>query len=201
MKDFVGQNFRGMMLSLEKLYDLKLSPEELEKYVVAEEDRVIATLEKKAQPCLGANEQLERMYKEGKYGMAVVSSSALRRVKASILKAGQADFFPKDAVYSAATSLPKPTSKPDPAIYLFACEQLGKKPEECIAVEDSKSGATSGFRAGIHVLGYTGCYDTKEKRDEVADVLRQAGAKVIMEDWKDFPECVAEIEKNGHNKL
>lgn len=42
--------------------------------------------------------------------------------------------------------------KPSPDIYLYACEQLGKKPEECFAVEDSPNGATSAYRAGCKVI-------------------------------------------------
>lgn len=42
--------------------------------------------------------------------------------------------------------------KPSPDIYLYACEQLGLKPEECIAVEDSPNGVMSAYRAGCRVI-------------------------------------------------
>lgn len=42
--------------------------------------------------------------------------------------------------------------KPSPDIYLYACEQLGRKPEECIAVEDSPNGVLSAYRAGCKVV-------------------------------------------------
>ncbi len=42
--------------------------------------------------------------------------------------------------------------KPSPDIYLYACEQLGLKPEECIAVEDSPNGCLSAYRAGCKVV-------------------------------------------------
>ena len=42
--------------------------------------------------------------------------------------------------------------KPSPDIYLYACEQLGLKPEECIAVEDSPNGVLSAYRAGCKVV-------------------------------------------------
>ena len=137
--DFVGQNFRGMIMSLQKKYSFELPREELERYVKDEENAVIAKLEDKANPCEGAMGALKKLHDENKYGMAVVSSSALRRVRASIIKAAQNHFFPHDYVFSAATSLEKPTTKPDPAIYLHACKVIGVKPEECVAVEDSKS--------------------------------------------------------------
>lgn len=190
--EFVGQNFRGMITSLQKRYGFSMTDAELDDYVRREEDVVIAKLKEKLVPCPGVDAVLEKLAAENKYKLAVVSSSALRRVKASIEKVGQDKYFGED-VYSAATSLPKPTSKPDPAIYLWAMEKMGKKPEECIAVEDSKSGTLSGTRAGIKVIGYVGPYKA-ETREKMKKVLREAGAVVIMQDWKEFEGCLAKIE-------
>lgn len=196
MNEFVGQNFRGVVVSLQKKFGFPLSPETLEYYVGEEENRVIATLEKKAQPCVGVNEQLDKLYADKKYGLAVVSSSALRRVQASIKKVGQDQYFPADHVFSAATSLPVPTTKPDPAIYLHACKVIGKDPGECVAVEDSKSGTLSAVRAGIPVIGYVGSYAGEAKQKEMATLLTETGAQVLMYDWADFPSFLAEIENS-----
>ncbi|WEW56643.1 hypothetical protein PRK78_002091 [Emydomyces testavorans] len=192
--DFVGQNFRGMMVSLQAKFNFKLDDEELESYVKEEENRVIAKLVAKAKPCVGANEVLENLAKSGKYGLAVVSSSALRRVKASIEKVDQDKYFPKDHIFSAATSLEKPTTKPDPAIYLHALEVVKKEASECVAVEDSKSGALSAIRAGIPVIAYVGSYNGTTKQSEMAKLLLDLGCKVVMKDWTEFEKCLAEIE-------
>lgn len=193
IQEFVGQNFRGMLTSLQKLYSIEISPEDMEKYVLQEEDAVIAKLKASLRPCHGVDDQLEQLSTSGKYLMSVVSSSALRRVKASIEKVGQDKYFPGDVVFSAATSLPKPTSKPDPAVYLFALEKLGKKAEEAVAIEDSKSGTLSGTRAGIKVIGYVGPY-ADDKKEEMKKVLSDAGAVIIMEDWSEFPAALAKVE-------
>lgn len=42
--------------------------------------------------------------------------------------------------------------KPDPEIYLAACEKLGLKPQECVVLEDSSNGALAGKRAGSYVI-------------------------------------------------
>ena len=194
MADFVGQNFRGMMVSLQAKYKFEMPADELERYVKEEENKVIAKLEAKAQPCPGVNDELEKIFQAKKYGMAVVSSSALRRVIASIKKAGQDKYFDSRFVFSAASSLPKPTSKPDPAIYLYALDTVRRKPENSVAIEDSKSGALSAVRAGIPVIGYVGPYDGETKKMEMAKLLTDLGAKVIMRDWTEFPSCLAEIE-------
>lgn len=192
IKEFVGQNFRGMLTTLQKQNNFEISPEDLDKYVVQEEDVVIAKLKEALKPCEGVDAELEKLAKSGKYHLAVVSSSALRRVKASIEKVGQDKYFGND-IFSAATSLPKPTSKPDPAIYLHALKTLGKTAEESVAVEDSKSGTLSGTRAGIKVIGYVGPY-ADDKKAEMEKVLRDAGAVVVMKDWKEFPAALEQIE-------
>ncbi len=42
--------------------------------------------------------------------------------------------------------------KPSPDIYLYACEQMNRAPQACIAVEDSPNGVTSAYRAGCKVI-------------------------------------------------
>ena len=50
-------------------------------------------------------------------------------------------------------------SKPDPEIYIKACERLGLKPDECVVCEDNKNGIMSARRAGTHVLEISTVYD------------------------------------------
>lgn len=183
-----------MMISLQGKYGFDMTKEELESYVKEEENQVIAKLEAKAKPCVGATEELEKLYQSGKYGMAVVSSSALRRVRASIKKVDQDKYFPEDHVFSAATSLPTPTSKPDPAIYLHSLKVIGKTAKECVAVEDSKSGALSALRAGIPTIAYVGSYNGDARKAEMAKFLKDLGCQVVMKDWSEFSNCLEQIE-------
>ncbi len=49
-----------------------------------------------------------------------------------------------------------PARKPDPAPYLQAMGALGVVPGECVVIEDSLVGVTSGLAAGAAVLGVAG---------------------------------------------
>jgi len=204
LHEFVGQNFRGMMNGLQKIHNFTMSPEELNQYVDLEVDRVVAKLEAKATPCPGAPEELAKLKQEGKYPMAVVSTSAKPRVIASLVKTGMGNgkYWPDEHVFSAATSLDPPSSKPDPAIYLHACKVLGVKPEECVTVEDSKSGATAAMRAGIPCIGYVGVYrieDGEEKMKEMEKILtEQTKCAAIMYNWSEFQDCLKKIESGHH---
>lgn len=70
--------------------------------------------------------------------------------------------------------------KPSPDIYLYACEQMERKPEECIAVEDSPNGVMSAYRAGCKVVlvpDQTPCEDyLKDKLYACVDTLTEIKA-------------------------
>jgi beta-phosphoglucomutase-like phosphatase (HAD superfamily) len=197
LEDFVGHNFRGMLNGLQKKHNFEMSQEDMDDFVERELGEVTKKLSEKAVECPGVTKELEKLKEQG-YPMAVVSTSAKSRVVASIEKVGIAHFFPPEHVYSAATSLTPPSSKPDPKIYLHAAEQLGVKPSEAITVEDSKSGATAAMRAGIPCIAYVGIYgieDGKEKMDQMAKLLTEETKCVaVMYDWKEFQDCLKKVE-------
>ena len=197
LEDFVGHNFRGMLVGLQKKHNFTMAQDELEDFVAREVGAVTLKLSQKATVCEGVPEALEWLKQQG-YPMSVVSTSAKPRVVASIKKVGIDHYFPDEHVFSAATSLDPPSSKPDPAIYFHACQVLGVKPEECVTVEDSKSGATAAKRANIPLIGYVGVYQIEEgdeKMEQMAKVLtEECGAKVIMRHWNEFQDCLKKIE-------
>jgi beta-phosphoglucomutase-like phosphatase (HAD superfamily) len=197
LEDFVGHNFRGMLKGLQKKHNFEMPEDEMDDFVQQELGAVTRKLSEKAVECPGVTTELNKLKEQG-YPMSVVSTSAKSRVVASIEKAGIAHFFPPEHVYSAATSLTPPSSKPDPAIYIYAAEQLGVKPSEAITVEDSKSGATAAMRAGIPCIGYVGIYgieEGKEKMDQMAKLLtEETKCAAIMYDWKEFQECLKKVE-------
>jgi HAD superfamily hydrolase (TIGR01509 family) len=183
IEQFIGQKFRGMLHSLISIHNLTIPATEIERYVKAEENMVIRHLEAKAKACVGATEVLSQLATDGQYGLAVVSSSAIRRVRVALAKAGQDALIPSEHVFSAQTSLSKPASKPDPAVYLFAMEKLGVKPEQCVAVEDSKAGATSACCANVPTIAYVGAYHGEKKQKEIGELLVKVGCRKVMYNW------------------
>lgn len=199
LEDFVGYNFRGMLKGLKEKHGFELSDAELESYVSQELDRVTTKLSQKAVECPNVTKQLEWIKSQG-YPMSVVSTSAKSRVVASLEKCNLDRFFKPEHVYSAATSLNPPSSKPDPKIYNYACEQLGVKNADAITVEDSKSGATAAMRAGIPCIAYVGIYgieDGPEKMEQMAKILtEQTKCFAVMKDWDEFPEILKKYESS-----
>lgn len=203
MHKYVGRNFRSMMAGLFEVHSFTMPDAELDAYVARELDLTISNLRATCEPCKNVMPVLEKVHQEKKYAKAIVSSSAMPRVVASIEKTGMSHFFgkPHEGVFSAASSIDPPTSKPNPAIYLHACKVLGFQPNECIAIEDSRSGATAAKNAGIPLLGYLGPYYDEENPEEKVRVHKEMfsnelGAFEVMHDWKDFEAILAKFESS-----
>lgn len=78
------------------------------------------------------------------YKLAVASSSSMKSVLHHLRDANIYDYF--DIVVSG-DMVEK--SKPFPDIYLKACDLLAVNPSDCYALEDSKNGLLSAYRAGL----------------------------------------------------
>lgn len=123
---------------------------------------------------------------------AVVSSSALTRLDACFRATGLAEVLPPEVRYSAEDSLPVPTSKPDPAVYLHACEQLGVDPATALAVEDSQAGALSAVRAGCPTVGNLLFVQPAERAERDA-VLREAGVLTVVGSWRELADLLLPV--------
>lgn len=89
--------------------------------------------------------------KERGMKVALVTTTSPENVSALLsgvggLEVGDFDLV-VDATHVAAT-------KPDPAAYAFALEQLGERPEDCVAVEDNPGGVTAATVAGVRCIGF-----------------------------------------------
>ncbi|TKW66415.1 MAG: HAD family hydrolase [Paracoccus denitrificans] len=83
---------------------------------------------------------------------AVASSSTLPRLDHALKLCGLwHDFAPH--IYSA-TQVAR--GKPAPDLFLFAAQQLGAAPSDCIVIEDSPAGIRAARAAGMRVVGFLG---------------------------------------------
>ena len=110
----------------------------------------------------GAVEILEALKKRGILA-AVATATDLERTEKYLRLVGLREYF--DRLISA-TQVKE--GKPSPDIYVYACEQLGLGPEECIAVEDSPNGVKSAYGAGCRVIMVP---DQTEPDEELSKLL------------------------------
>lgn len=88
--------------------------------------------------------ELLNYLKQCGYQTAVASSTQEPEVKRRLESAKVAAYF--DAVIGGDRLS---ASKPAPDIYLAACAELGERPENCMALEDSRNGILSASHAGL----------------------------------------------------
>lgn len=94
----------------------------------------------------GVREILGFLKKSGKK-VALASSSRRQPVLDELQAAGILDYF--DEVI---TGDMVERSKPEPDIFLLACEKLGVTPEKAYAIEDSYNGITAAYRGGLRPI-------------------------------------------------
>lgn len=85
--------------------------------------------------------------KAKKYPLALATSNDRDFAQDVLRDSDLLDFF-DFAVYGNEIS----KSKPDPEIYVKACEKLGVAPEDTVAVEDSPNGIKSAWEAGLKTV-------------------------------------------------
>lgn len=129
-----------------RIREMRLLPRPLS-YYLERYDRVVwKVLEREMSVQPGVRELLHALRDRGM--LAAVASSSLRSwvdLKLGIL--GLRDAF--DAVLGGDEVA---TGKPDPAIYLQVAQQLGLRPHECIAIEDSPPGISAAVAAGMFTV-------------------------------------------------
>ena len=123
----------------------------------------------------GARELLE-YYQTNNIICSVASSSPTHHINHRLNQVGVLDFF------SHVTSGQEVThGKPNPDIYLLAVEKLGLNVEECIAFEDSETGARAAIAAGLKVVVVPDLLQPSE-------FVREHCHKIVtsLEDWSPF---------------
>jgi HAD superfamily hydrolase (TIGR01509 family) len=182
-----GQNFRSTARALLSDAQVEVSDGELESWVDQERAAVTAHLARALSPQPDVLAAVARL--ASNYQLAAVSSSALSRLRACFRASGLDRAFPPERTFSAESSLPVPTSKPDPAIYRFALHALGIDPTAALAIEDSATGARSAVAAGIPTFGLVQFFPATE-RQQRAEQLYDAGCGYVASNWSELVDRV-----------
>jgi beta-phosphoglucomutase-like phosphatase (HAD superfamily) len=197
-----GKNFRTTAVDLAVAHDVPVDPAllnggpedgggarprltaaVLEDWVAEEKKVVTEHLGQVLRPDPAVLAPLRRLAE--RYVLAAVSSSASSRLDACFRATGLAELIPAERRYSAEDSLPRPTSKPDPAVYVFAAARLGVPPRQALAVEDSVPGAQSAIAAGIVTVGNLMFVDPND-RDARRAALTDAGVAMMIASWDEL---------------
>ena len=109
----------------------------------------------------GLFELLEYLQSEG-FKIAVATSSPFYEVEKHLNDAG---IFNSFQVIVSGDMVEK--SKPEPDIYLKVCNLLGVKPSDCFALEDSKTGLFSAYKAGCKAIMIPDVWQADEETEKI----------------------------------
>lgn len=125
-------------------------------------------------PVDGIREALEQITDP----MCVASSSGHESLRYKLELTGLYERF-AGRIFSAAEVA---NGKPAPDLFLYAAEQVGFPPADCVVVEDSRYGVAAARAAGMDVLAYAGGVTR-------ADVL--AGPRtIVFDDMRTLPQLI-----------
>jgi beta-phosphoglucomutase len=123
----------------------------------------------KVRPVPGVVKFVQHLYRSG-IPVAVATSGSERRTRFTLGRLKLTHHFK-----AIVTGNDVAEGKPDPAVYLIACERLGVAPQHTLAFEDAVSGIRAAKGAGLRCIGIA--------KQANADRLCHAGAAYVVEDF------------------
>lgn len=106
---------------------------------------------------------------------AVATATDLPRAKDYLTRIGIYDKFDRVICANMVEN-----GKPEPDIYLYACEQIGEEMGECVAVEDSPNGVRSAVAAGLRVVMVPDLTEPDAKTAELITARAQSLYDIIL---------------------
>ena len=108
--------------------------------------------------------------------LAIASSSTREEVTSQMEVLGALPYFDTCVCGDQVTK-----SKPDPEIFLLACDALGVKPEEAIGLEDSFNGVRACKASGLYTIMVPDIIQPDDEMKNLADVILPS-----LKDVQDF---------------
>jgi HAD superfamily hydrolase (TIGR01509 family) len=144
-KDIVGMSISEIYEYLKSRYNIQMEKMEfLRKY-----DEMAVDIYKKSSNLIPNVMGLLLLLKNEGYTLALASSSPRFWISMAMERFELRPFF-KEIISAEEIGS---RGKPAPDIYLFTAELLAKKPEKCMAIEDSRNGIISAKKAGMRCVG------------------------------------------------
>ena len=147
--DYVISGCRGLTSEdsakfIDETFNGKLSGRDCLKHLIKKFNEII---KERGVPVKRGVYELLSYLKKNNYEIGLASSTHRSLVMSHLKEAEIGEYFEEII-----TGEMVEKGKPEPDIYLIACNRFNRKPEECIAIEDSINGVTAAIRAGINAI-------------------------------------------------
>lgn len=116
-------------------------------------ERIIERMKTEIEPLPGSSELVSSLTSWG-YPLAIASNSLSGYIDTALAGLRLEAYFPIRVGIDQVSQ-----GKPAPDVYLTAAERLGVRPENCLAIEDSRVGVQAAAFAGMRVIAVPGPHD------------------------------------------
>ena len=145
--EFMGLSWPDCIIKIEKMSGAKLPDGWLERTQVRDKEWFLDRLE----PVPGITQVVEHLHALP-HPFCVASSGDVEKMHVTLGITKLLPYF-EDVMFSA-TMVDR--GKPHPDLFLYAAEQMGHAPQDCVVIEDSIYGVQGARAAGMRVLAYAG---------------------------------------------
>jgi len=118
---------------------------------------ILSLFEKELKPLMKTTLQLLH---DHQIPRCIGSNSELNMIHHKLRFTDQKQFFHDDHIFSIDHA---EHPKPAPDLFLFAAQQMGYTPDNCIVIEDSTTGIDAVLAAGMSVIGFLGGSHTRNQ--------------------------------------
>lgn len=175
MRHFVGKSMRDVIRGLEAHSGQTLPAD----FAQRKAQKVQEAFTQSLQAMPGIAELLQSLPQP----KCVASGSNPARLQLSLSLTGLIDFFSPN-IFSA-TMVER--GKPAPDLFLYAAQQMGANPADCVVLEDSLSGIQAAVAAGMYPVGFVG---GSHAAPDLAERLKEAGAKQVIAHLSGFAQIL-----------
>lgn len=167
----IGKNKKATLEEFTRVFGLPAEPYEAEARAVYNEMAAKGEV-----PLKPYTLELLSSMKEAGMKLAIASSSLRSEVEPQMKQLGAFKYFDASVCGDQVTR-----SKPDPEIFLLACDALGVRPEEAAGLEDSFNGVRACRASGLFTIMVPDILQPDEEMKELADVILPS-----LKDVQDF---------------
>jgi beta-phosphoglucomutase-like phosphatase (HAD superfamily) len=118
----------------------------------------------------------------------IASNGSMAKIRSSLRITGLERYFPDSSLFSAEMV---ERLKPDPALFLYACQKKGFPKEKAIVVDDSAVGLEAAAAAGIRSLAFAGASHFLHGASR--DDLRRSGAIAVCDTVEELKDAITNV--------
>ncbi len=176
MANYVGRSYPKVLADIQTRFSIQM-PDDFEGEYRA---RLLAAFERELQVMPGVEKVILSLGKPA----VIATSSTPKRAQSSLQKVGLLRHF-ENRLFTASQV---PNGKPAPDLFLFAAQEMGVEPQNCLVIEDSETGVQAGLAANMQVVRFVGGQHLSASTDS-------AGAHEVLQDFAEFFDRYSSLRK------